>query len=125
MTRQRALRVAEQLKSILSEILREDVKDPRIGFTSIVDVEVSGDLRHAKIYISVYGSDEERTETLQTIRNASGFIRTELGQRVRLRHIPELTFLLDKSMERGQRIEQLLKELNDGDGSNEEKQDGQ
>jgi len=122
MVRQRARRVAEQLKTEVSDILQNEVKDPRVGFASIVDVEVSGDLRHARVFVSVYGSDEERDDTMSAFQRANGFIRSELAKRIRLRHVPELVFELDKSMERGRRIERILKELDKAEQNNEEKQ---
>jgi len=125
MVRRRARRVSEQLKTELSDILRLDMKDPRLGFVSIVDVEVSGDLRHAKVYVSVLGSDEDQVDTMTALESANGFIRTELGKRMRLRHTPELVFLLDKSMERGQRIERILRELNDEETAEHEFTDEQ
>jgi len=110
-TRRRALKVAEQIRDELSDILRYEVRDPRVGFVSIVDVELSTDLRHAKVYVSVFGSDTEQHLTLTALRSATGFIRTELGKRIRLRHVPELVFVLDQSIAHGQRIETLLRQL--------------
>src|SRR5690606_37367017 len=91
-------------------ILRK-MKDPRIGFVSVTDVEMSRDLRHAKIYVSIFGDDEAKAQTLEALHHAQGFVRSELGRRIRLRHTPEISFRLDDSIERGHRINRLLREL--------------
>lgn len=109
-TRQRVQRVREEIKKEVSEIIRE-MKDPRIGFVTVVDVEVSNDLRHAKIFVSVYGEEAVKKESLAGLEAATGFIRTEIGRRIRLRHTPEILFRLDNSIERGARINQLLSEI--------------
>lgn len=110
-TNQRAARVGEQMREIIAELLRDEVKDPRIGFASIVKVEVSGDLRHAKIHVSVLGGDQEKKETLKGLSSAAGFLRSEVAKRLQLRYTPELHFVLDESIEHGQRIAQLLVEV--------------
>lgn len=98
----------EGLKRETSEILRT-MKDPRIGFVSVTDVEVSRDLRHVKVFVSIYGDEEEKTDTLQALVHAQGFVRSELGKRIRLRHTPEIAFRMDESIERGARINELLR----------------
>lgn len=110
MSEQRVQRVAERIKEELAEILRL-VKDPRVGFASIVRVEASSDLRYAKVYVSVFGPEVDQQSTMKGLENAKGFIRTELGRRVRLFHTPELNFALDTSMAHGDRIARLLAEL--------------
>lgn len=107
----RVERLAEAIKKELSDLLHQEIKDPRIGFTTITDVEVSADLRHAKIYVSVYGSEEEQRSTMEALRRAQGFIRTELGRRIQLRHVPEISFKLDDSIRRGARVIELLEEV--------------
>ncbi|MBS4022416.1 MAG: 30S ribosome-binding factor RbfA [Dethiobacter sp.] len=124
MTEQRAQRVAEEIKREVSEILRKEIKDPRVavmGVISVTDVNVTRDIRHAKIYVSILGTDEEKTQTLQALKKAAGFIRTEIGKRIRLRHIPELTIHLDQSLAYGAHINQLLHEINrnGGEGGSE------
>lgn len=120
MTEHRALQLGEQLKREISDIIRNEMKDPRIGFVSIVDVEVSKDLRHAKVFFSVLGDENEKEATLAGLENATGFVRTTLGKRLRLRHIPEIDFRLDDSIERGARIAEILRELGvEGDEKNE------
>jgi len=94
----------------LSDLLRTRVKDPRVGFASITHVEVSGDYRHAKIYVSVMGSDEERANTMKALQHATGFLRHELASRIVLRYMPEIVFKLDTSIEQGSRILALIRE---------------
>ena len=93
----------------LSDLLRTRVKDPRVGFASITHVEVSGDYRHAKIYVSVLGSEEERADTIRALKHATGFLRHELASRVTLRYMPEIVFKLDTSIEQGSRILELIR----------------
>ena len=88
----------------VSDLLRTRVKDPRVGFASVTHVEVSGDIRHAKIFVSVMGSEEEQKETMKALRHASGFLRHELAGRLTLRYMPELDFRLDKSIEKGAQV---------------------
>ena len=115
MSRQRTQRVAGSIKEEVSDILRLELKDPRLAnMTSITSVEVSRDLSHARIFVSIFGSGEEQKTILKILAKASGFIRLELGKRIRLRHIPELDFRLDRSLEYGAQIEQVLRTLNTG-----------
>ena len=108
----RVNRVAEQMKKELGEIILQKVKDPRIGFVTVTDVEVTGDLQNATIYISVLGNDSEKEATLKGLEKAKGFIRTEIGKRIRLRVIPEIEFAFDESIAYGNRIETLLTQVN-------------
>lgn len=107
----RTRQVGELLKEELSDIIRREVKDPRIGFMSITDVEVPTDLRSARVYVSVLGSDEEREATVAALRSASGFIRHHLKPRLRMRQIPELDFRSDRSMEYAQHISETLRTI--------------
>ncbi|MEC2076936.1 30S ribosome-binding factor RbfA [Metabacillus fastidiosus] len=108
----RSNRVGEQMKKELSEIIGRKIKDPRIGFVTVTDVEVSGDLQIAKVYISVLGNEEQRENTLKGLSKAKGFIRSEIGKRIRLRKTPEIQFEFDESIDYGNRIETLINELN-------------
>ena len=110
----RSNRVAEQMKKELGEIIGQKVKDPRIGFVTVTDVEVTGDLQQANVYISVLGNDSQKEDTLKGLTKAKGFIRSEIGQRIRLRITPEIEFEFDESVAYGNRIEALLKEVNEG-----------
>jgi ribosome-binding factor A len=107
----RANRVGEQMKKELSDIIGRKIKDPRIGFVTVTDVQVTGDLQQAKVYISVLGDDEQRENTLKGLAKAKGFIRSEIGQRIRLRKTPEIIFEFDESIDYGNRIETLLHQL--------------
>ena len=105
-------RVNSLIRQEISELLQRQVKDPRLGNLVVVtDVSTSPDLRHAKIFVSRIGSEEEKQETLNVLAAASGFFRNELAKRLRLRHIPELSFQWDDSIERGDYISQLIDEV--------------
>ncbi|MBL1177723.1 30S ribosome-binding factor RbfA [Pantanalinema sp. GBBB05] len=112
-TNRRVARVAEQIKREVSLMLINDIKDDRVGagMVSVTEVDVSGDLQHAKIFVSIYGSSEAKAETMAGLKSATGFVRSELGQRIRLRRTPEVVFLEDDSLERGDRILSLLNRL--------------
>jgi ribosome-binding factor A len=112
-TSRRVSRVASLIKREVSQMLLSDIKDDRVGagMVSITDVDVSGDLQHAKIFVSIYGTDEARAETMAGLKSATSFVRSELGSRIRLRRTPEVVFLEDRSIERGDRILSLLNQL--------------
>ncbi|WP_078554606.1 30S ribosome-binding factor RbfA [Bacillus alkalicellulosilyticus] len=112
MSNVRASRVGEQMKKELSEIIMRELKDPRIKFVTVTGVDVTGDLQQATVYITVLGTEEEKADTLKGLSKATGFIRTEIGKRIRLRKTPEIFFTFDESIEYGNRIETLLAELN-------------
>ena len=108
----RVERVNNLIRQEISELLRHQAKDPRLdSLISVTDVSTSPDLRHAKVFISRIGSEEEKQETLEVLVAASGFFRTELAKRLRLRHIPELSFHRDDSIEQGDHILQLIDEV--------------
>jgi ribosome-binding factor A len=115
MAKIRVGRVGEQIKKELSQIIQSELKDPRIGFITVTGVEVTNDLSQAKVYLSVLGSEEQKEESLKAIARGTGFIRSELGKRMRLRHTPELVFKFDSSIEYGSRIESLLEQINRGE----------
>lgn len=104
-------RVSELLKREVSDILRREVKDPRLGFVTVTDAEVSKDLRHARIYVSVYGDEKETEESLAAMKSAAGYVRGEFGKRVVLKVLPEIVFELDRSVEHGTRIFELLQQV--------------
>jgi ribosome-binding factor A len=107
----RTRQVGELLREELTDIIRREVKDPRIGFMSVTNVDVTPDIRSARVYISVLGTDEEREDTLSALRSAAKFIRFHLKPRLRMRQIPELDFRDDRSMEYAQHISETLREL--------------
>jgi len=116
---QRMQRVGEVLKYEISELVRLKLKDPRLGFVTIINVEVSPDLRYAKVYVTCPGTHEELANSVSVLTGAAGFIRSELFKRVRLKSIPELSFRADTSIEYSVRISQILKELEDESGRRE------
>lgn len=107
----RSNRVGEQMKKELSEIIGRKLKDPRIGFVTVTDVAVTGDLQQATVYISVLGDEKQREDTLKGLEKAKGFMRSEIGQRIRLRKTPELFFEFDESIDYGNRIETLISKI--------------
>ncbi len=113
-------RLAEAIKKEVSELLREELKDPRIGFVSITSVDVSKDLRYANIYASIFGEPDQQKISIKALQKAQGFIRGELGKRIRLRYTPEITFKLDQSISHGSRIMALMEAVKEkGGGLNE------
>lgn len=119
----RVNRVGEQMKKELGDIISRKIKDPRVGFVTVTDVQVTGDLQQAKVYISVLGDEQQREDTLKGLAKAKGFIRTEIGQRIRLRKTPELIFEFDETMAYGNRINSLIHELHRDDEPEEEDQE--
>jgi ribosome-binding factor A len=117
MPSRRQRRVSDLIQEKISELLQKKVSDPRLSFVTVTAVEVSADLRQAHIYVSSMGDEEARKEMLAGLQHATGFLRHELGARVALRYVPSLTFHLDDSLERSQRIMQLLDQL---EGNNRE-----
>ncbi|HEX6123301.1 MAG TPA: 30S ribosome-binding factor RbfA [Ktedonobacterales bacterium] len=100
--------LGEVITRELSDLMRSRMKDPRIGFASITNVEVSADLRHAKVFVSVMGSPEEQQDTMRGLDHASGFLRHELAQRLTVRHVPEIAFKLDHSIAHGAQVLELI-----------------
>lgn len=114
----RTERVAETIRSEIAEVIRRDLEDPRMGMATVSSVAVSPDLRHARVQLSILGGERERLEGVEAFRRAQGFIRRQLGRRLRLRTTPELVFELDRGAEYSQRISALLEELrHDDEGS--------
>jgi ribosome-binding factor A len=111
---QRTERVDELLRQEIGQLLARDISDPRIGFATITDVETTPDLRHAKVWVSVIGTEAERSAAVAALAHAMPFIRHELGVRLRIKRIPELHVRLDDTSERGTRILRLINELEDG-----------
>lgn len=110
MTGRRPERLAEQIKEEVSLIIAGEVEDPRVGFVTVTDAKLTPDLRYAKIYVSVLGTEAEVKESLAALKHAAGFIRTQLGAVLRMRRTPELHFVYDETTETAARIEELLSE---------------
>jgi ribosome-binding factor A len=106
-------RVDEAVRAVLSEAIATDLSDPRVGFVTVTQVKTSPDLRHARVYVSVLGSDAERDQSLAALGAAHGFLQSRLASSLRLKHTPTLTFEYDDSVDRGMRITQLLAERQD------------
>jgi ribosome-binding factor A len=111
---QRTDRVDELLRQEIGQLLAREVSDPRIGFATITDVETDPDLRHARVWVSVIGTQTERDAAIAALSRAMPFIRHELGVRLRIKRIPELHVRLDDTLERGTRVLRLLSELESG-----------
>ncbi|AYO30511.1 30S ribosome-binding factor RbfA [Biomaibacter acetigenes] len=108
----RSERVAEEIKKAASQIINNEIKDPRVsGLISVTKVEMTKDLRHAKIFLSIYGEESEKQKVFEGLKNAEGFIRKELAHRVRMKFIPEISFKIDESIEYGIHIYKLLEEV--------------
>jgi ribosome-binding factor A len=112
-TSRRIERVASMVKREVSQMLLNGIKDDRVGagMVSVTDVIVSGDLQHTKIFVSIYGTDEAKAETMEGLKSATSYVRSQLGQRLQLRRTPEVVFLEDHSLERGDKMLILLNQL--------------
>ena len=104
-------RINEMLKIEISEIILRELRDPRLGFITITGAEVTKDLRHAKVFISVMGDENQQKETLMVLKKASGFIRSEFGKRATMKMIPEISFRMDSGVQHGMRIFELLQQV--------------
>jgi ribosome-binding factor A len=107
----RAESVGRQIQEELSDLIHRHVKDPRLGYVTVTDVQVTRDLKFARVYVSVMGDGQIRDTSLKTLQRAMPFLRKELGRRIRLRHVPELEFKQDQTLERASRIDRLLDDL--------------
>ncbi|SEF45792.1 ribosome-binding factor A [Caloramator fervidus] len=113
---ERISRLSEEIKRIIGDLIQNELKDPRIPMlTSITEVEVTKDLRYAKVYVSVFGTEEEKEKCLEGLRSAAGFIRREVGKRIKARYTPEILFELDRSIEYGIHISKVLQEMKKND----------
>ena len=115
MANYRGGRINEEVKREISTIIRNEIKDPRLtAMVSVTDVKVTKDLRYAKVFVSIFGKDdEEKNNTFIALKNASGYIRREIGQRVNLRYNPQIIFELDDSINYGMHIEELIQKVKD------------
>lgn len=107
----RTSRVAEQMKKEAGDILNQKLKDPRIGFVTVTDVDLTNDLQQATIFVTVLGDESEIEETFKGLHKATGFIRAEIGQRIRLRKVPEITFAYDEAHDYGNKIDSIIRDL--------------
>jgi len=116
---QRTEKVQELAREVLGEAISA-LKDPRIGFATVTAVRITPDLRQARVYVSVLGSEEERKATMAGLLSASPHLRAELGRQVRLKYLPELIFELDTGAEEAERLETILKKIHDEEGTDQE-----
>ncbi len=107
----RVRKLQEYIKQEISSMISNGLKDPRIGFVTVTDVEVTGDLRQAKVYFSFYGTPEQQEASYRALRHAAGHIRSEIGKHINLRYMPELEFLKDTSLDYSMHIESLLQQV--------------
>jgi ribosome-binding factor A len=106
----RMRRVNEALREVLSARIAGGLKDPRVGFVTVTAVDTSPDLRHARVYVSVLGDEEERAETMEGLESSRGFLQAGIARELRIKHTPALVFAHDEALERGMRISELLDE---------------
>lgn len=107
----RVAKIQEQIKEEVSSIILRDLKDPRIGFITVTKVDVSSDLRNAKIYVSIFGSKEQFKDTWEGLQHCAGYIRRELAGRMTVRYVPEISFSLDTTMQYSAHIQELINEI--------------
>lgn len=104
-------KIQRLLKTEVSDILRREFKDPRLGFVTVTDAEISADLRHARIFVSVMGSPEDRETNMAVLKGSARFVRQELGKRIQMKVLPDLEFRLDTSIDQGIRMLELLERI--------------
>jgi ribosome-binding factor A len=108
MTADRMRRVDEAMREVLSGAITSELKDPRVGFVTVTSVDTAPDLRHARVYVSVLGTDSERRRSLDGLRSAHGFLQRRVADELHLKHTPTLDFVYDDTADRAERIEALL-----------------
>jgi ribosome-binding factor A len=124
--KQRTDRLNSLLKEVISEVIRRDVRNPHVNeLVGVTRVDITKDLHHAKVYISVIGNDQQKKETIQALNSAAGFIAVHASKKVVMRYFPELNFILDDSVEKHMRIETLLAEINAKKSSTENKDESE
>lgn len=121
MVKHRSGRINEEIKRELSDIIRNEIRDPRLtAMVSVTNVDVTKDLRYAKVFVSVFGKEDEKKETLSALKSSTSFLRKEIGHRVNLRHTPEIIIELDNTIEHGMHINALLESIKEN-SSNDNK----
>ena len=113
MVRFRRERIGDQLRVLLADLILQEVRDPRLGFVTVTEVRMSPDLKYAQVFVSILGDDEQTKESFAVLERASGFLRTQVGRRLKLRHVPELRFTIDETLDNSFRLDALLKESGD------------
>lgn len=115
----RAAKMADRIKVIVAKTLERGLKDPRLGFVTITDVKVTGDLQHASVFYTVYGSEQERDDTAAALKSATGMLRSEVGKNITARLTPSLEFIADAIPENAKHIEELLAQARQRDSDTE------
>jgi ribosome-binding factor A len=108
--RRRSERLAEEIREEVARMIATELKDPRLGFVTVVRVELAHDLGYARVHVGVLGTEKDREKSLVALRSAAGFVRRELGKRLRIHHTPEIDFRYDKGLDATDRVAQLLQE---------------
>jgi ribosome-binding factor A len=119
----RPLRLAEEIREEVARMVASELKDPRLGFVTVTRVELTSDLGHVRVYVGVLGSEPDRERSLQALRGASGFVRRELGRRLRIRHAPEVDFRYDRGLDATDRVARLLQDAQ-GEGGPPDGEEG-
>ena len=107
----RVRKIQEFIKQEVSSIILRDLKYPRLGFVTITDAKITGDLREATVYVRLFGSDEQKKGTMEALRSANGYIRSEVGKRLQIRYAPQIEFKEDTSLDYGIKIDKILKDI--------------
>jgi ribosome-binding factor A len=116
----RAERLAEEIREVVAGIIGGELKDPRIGFVTVTRVSLTADLRLARIHVGILGGREQREKGLEGLKQAAGFVRREVGRRIRLRHTPELSFQYDEGLEATERVAKLLRDTEPPSGGEDD-----
>ncbi len=119
----RTRRVGEQIQRDLAELIRSEIRDPRLGMVTVNHVKVSRDMSHARVYVTMLGEQEDRDVSLSILNKMAGYLRGQIGKRMKIRMIPELKFFYDESIDRGARIESLLKGVAPADKAEDDPED--
>jgi ribosome-binding factor A len=119
----RPKRVGELVRQEIASLLAKGVKDPRVGFVSVMEVRMSSDLRYADVYVSLYGSESERKSSLVGLQQSAGWIRREIGKRIRLRMTPEIRFREDTTLDAAYHLEDVFREIHEEQNEQEEGED--
>jgi len=104
-------RLAEEIREEVARMLASEIKDPRLGFVTVIRVELAHDLRYARVHVGVLGSEAEREKSLTALRSAAGFVRRELGRRLRIHHAPEIDFRYDRGLDATDRVARILQDV--------------
>ena len=107
----RVRKIQEFIKQEVSNIILRELKDPRIGFITVTDARITGDLREATVYVSLFGSDAEKADTLKALKSANGYIRSEVGKRLGIRYSPTIEFKEDTALDYGMKIDKILRDI--------------